>query len=76
MSINLESLSNDNIVNFYRTELIRIDEGSLATDIFSFPMRRKLIKIDILELKPKEDYKKYLVPTKYARALLRGFVTQ
>ena len=72
MSINLESLSNDNMVIFYKKELIMINEGSKATDIFSFPMRRKLIKIGILELKLREDYKKYLVLTKYARALAYG----
>ncbi len=48
MVLNLEQLSNENLVNFYKKEFKMIDLGKPASTFFSSSARRRLIKKGIL----------------------------
>ena len=52
MVLNLEQMSNENLVNFYKEELKRIDLGESASAFFTSSMRKKLIKKGILKTIP------------------------
>jgi len=49
MASNLEQLSNENLVNFYKKELKMIDLGKSASNFFTSSARRRLIKKGILK---------------------------
>ena len=49
MVLNLEQLSDENLVNFYKKELQMIGLGEPASDFFTSSMRKKLIKKGILK---------------------------
>ena len=52
MILNLEQLSNENLVNFYKEELKMIDLGESASTFFTSSVRKKLIKKGILKTIP------------------------
>ena len=52
MVLNLEQLSNENLVNFYKEELKMIDLGESASTFFTSSVRKKLIKKGILKTIP------------------------
>ena len=56
MVLNLEQLSNENLVNFYKKELKMIDLGESASTFFTSNMRKKLIKKGILKTIPSYPY--------------------
>jgi hypothetical protein len=52
MVLNLEQLSDENLVNFYKEELQMIGLGEKASTFFTSSVRKKLIKKGILETIP------------------------
>ena len=56
MILNLEQISNENLVNFYKEELKMIDLGASASTFFTSSMRKKLIKKGILKTIPSYPY--------------------
>ena len=56
MVLNLEQMSNENLVNFYKEELKMIDLGESASTFFTSSMRKKLIKKGILKTIPSYPY--------------------
>ena len=52
MVLNLEQLSNENLVNFYKEELKMIGLGEPASAFFTSSMRKKLLKKGILTTIP------------------------
>ncbi len=52
MELNLEQLSDENLVNFYKRELNLIDLGEPASTFFTSSVRKNLIKKGILKTVP------------------------
>ena len=48
-SLNLEKLSDENLVKFYKEELQMINLGEPVTTVFNYSVRRTLIKKGILK---------------------------
>ncbi len=56
MVLNLEQLSNENLVNFYKKELKMIGLGKPASNFFSTNARRRLLKKGILKRSAREKW--------------------
>ena len=52
MVLNLEQISNENLVNFYKEELKMIGLGEKTSTFFTSSVRKKLIKKGILKTIP------------------------
>lgn len=65
MASDFEDLNFENLVRFYRKELMKIEKGDRATDVFSLRIKKRLRKKGILVYKVRkwvvsEEAKKYL----------------
>jgi len=49
MVLDLEERSFENLVNFYREELIKLSEGCAITELFTKNARRKLMRYGVTE---------------------------
>jgi hypothetical protein len=68
----LEELSDENLVLFYREELEMIDRGARTTPLIPRPVRRRLIRLGVLEHRKGLDGASGLVLSPRGREMLDG----
>ena len=76
MVLDLERLSDENLVNFYKEELKMIDLGESASAFFTSSMRKKLIKKGILKTIPSYPYLSSLGRKTIITDLTRTLISQ
>ena len=71
--MDLEELSDENMVWFYREELRKVDRGASITPLIPKPIRRRMIRLGILEYSKGLDKTSGLILSRKGREILDDY---